>query len=953
MKSVVIKWLFVLSFLSSFYSSAENAYIIEEELISPSFSLDQNLVLDENSNSAFSLSWNQQKRSNEIIRFALSSNGNYEFQNAIDLSALDTQRQSKLLIQDDSLIIISGSFIFYWDIDSNGNLNYQGNQQLSPEYSAAFSSLKIIPIYDGLYVNLTVSSFYTFSINTESNLLTILAEQELTPTVYAKSATFDSESEILWIGSTLEIGTYIFQGFENIGGSIVDIGTYIYEFDDEFDFVNNAGIAMMQYDHLTQSMFVANNSNSQLFSLDLQQKSIQQVTLNDSLGLNFYVSNQLNKQLIVGIEDNLYAAVIDWTDTRIELSGTPLTISHSDYLFVDNNLILGVGETFELFQITEGNQLNKLETKFTSILNDYLPDNVRGYFFDIETNRLVLLGHKGNFDDETVFIFIWEYFQESNSMGYIGSLEVPQSISLANQSNYKIVGNIGNRAYLLTRSNETLNTSILVIEYNEVGLNISQEYLFPANQNINLQGSFLLNDTSLVLMHYSANESNVTYSICEMDNSGLISSCDTHQLFPEGEVIPLDRELTYQKPQDSDAIYAAPPMSSDNSFLWVFQVNDNNEQLDLVQSLNIPNENGLSSRLDNVFEYDNGKKLSFTFGRLFHYAKQSENNDWELVQIQNNNSIFTNPLKTNETNYFIGSRGKPFLFDMETQTLYESGQEEDPVSNSDIYAVTSNNKVIIVTIDEMKSLKVASFTNTKPMIFKSNFNFGSLEALQDTVLEIDIADSFINYDKERLQLQINGENIESLNHSKITWDEESLFFRLTNEDMFVDDTSDIPSDNILVSLFLDSELLIAFGVTPVNVNDAPELLVSIATQYLDVNETYIGDLRDYIADPDRESVSYSYSNIPPGMTAGTEGVIEGSIATSGTYTVTINASDDEGATLTFQLQIVVGQAVQPPPNPNPVAESGGGSFHYPFFIYLLSVFFLKQGIKMKRLRYWM
>ena len=100
-----------------------------------------------------------------------------------------------------------------------------------------------------------------------------------------------------------------------------------------------------------------------------------------------------------------------------------------------------------------------------------------------------------------------------------------------------------------------------------------------------------------------------------------------------------------------------------------------------------------------------------------------------------------------------------------------------------------------------------------------------------------------------------------------------------------------------------------------------------------VGDAYSGNLQQIVSDPDRESVSFNYKNVPTGLSAQEDGTISGTINKSGTYTIAIIATDNDGAQLSFNMTIVVNSSGA---SENNSTSSGGGSFGFT----LLTIVFL-------------
>lgn len=433
----------------------------------------------------------------------------------------------------------------------------------------------------------------------------------------------------------------------------------------------------------------------------------------------------------------------------------------------------------------------------------------------------------------------------------------------------------------------------------------------------------------------------------------MISSCADKTIL-EGRLFQrASNSFKMTKLQNTEQLLLAPKQNISKDFepdvsTWLLKYNHATDELNTLQTLENSSDEQAFFELDSGFTYAQGNKLSLTYGgnisALLEWNETSQ--QWDLTAIEPNTAFISAPMATAENSYFINDNGRPYLLDINTDSFYRGDQDRNLGNSNSTYQITSDNKGYVLDLDVASSLSTFELVNTTPVQYKGGFESSSFEAIQDVPFEINFDRYFLNLDSNSIELFINGnESVEVLLPS-ITWDGKILSGTLNNEDMFIGEFSSQEASPISVRVLFGNSSLGTISIIPVNVNDAPVLTQEIETQNLQTNEAYEGSLGDIVVDPDRETIVYSYANIPSGMTGTEDGFIRGSITAAGNYTIRVTAVDPNGATLVFDINIVVTNVVPlptPPPPPPSAGGSGGGSLSWFSILLMLICLKIRRG----------
>jgi len=104
----------------------------------------------------------------------------------------------------------------------------------------------------------------------------------------------------------------------------------------------------------------------------------------------------------------------------------------------------------------------------------------------------------------------------------------------------------------------------------------------------------------------------------------------------------------------------------------------------------------------------------------------------------------------------------------------------------------------------------------------------------------------------------------------------------------------------------------AFSIVVNNVNDAPILSSNIPAQSLVVDAAFNFDTSSYFTDVDQnDTLIFSVESLPSGLEISTQGVITGSTATSGSYSIGISVTDTENLMAQGNFNLTVSEKSEP------------------------------------------
>jgi hypothetical protein len=138
--------------------------------------------------------------------------------------------------------------------------------------------------------------------------------------------------------------------------------------------------------------------------------------------------------------------------------------------------------------------------------------------------------------------------------------------------------------------------------------------------------------------------------------------------------------------------------------------------------------------------------------------------------------------------------------------------------------------------------------------------------------------------------------------------------RLSNNQLSGPIPSQLGEIQSLQYLFLDHNRLIGTIPTTIsnrtwaefNLENLPYVASAIDNQQITKNTSVNLNLSSHFADLNNDSISYTASGLPNGLTLNaTTGIITGQTSNTGTYTITVTGTDNDGSIQThFDLNII-------------------------------------------------
>lgn len=110
----------------------------------------------------------------------------------------------------------------------------------------------------------------------------------------------------------------------------------------------------------------------------------------------------------------------------------------------------------------------------------------------------------------------------------------------------------------------------------------------------------------------------------------------------------------------------------------------------------------------------------------------------------------------------------------------------------------------------------------------------------------------------------------------------------------------------------------SFSLTVININDAPSLVSSIPAQTVTIGNNLTVQVSNFFTDIDTsDTLVYSATGLPDGVTISEAGAISGSPTITGQYQITVTATDSSDVSASANFTLTVNEEVK---------SSGGGSF---------------------------
>ncbi len=720
-----------------------------------------------------------------------------------------------------------------------------------------------------------------------------------------------------------------------------------YTLPDDYDYVNDTSLLAVKYNNTTNKFFISSRKKQFIFSL--KEENTLSLDYEEDVNIGYISTTQLSNFSIEtnGAFTNLIE--IDWNSSLLVKTKQSIDKNYLQIYFLTPTMLYGytpMQANTDFFSV-ENQQLTPLYTESNNSSQN-LPDRIssRESQVDFEelSGHLMIIGETGPYDNSTSSLYLWRYNQESNDVTYNNSASIG-FLPETEQSNYaEIIGQRENSYYIAKHYQYNgISTSLARFQQNGDNLLLVQDVPLPLNDEGNAVQQLFFAKDSIIAFHYSSDTFFAT--VCKLTDVNAIGDCTQISLLDNYDFSSSSQHYRFYF-LDVIEQFVFAPMShltiDEGEFSKALLLDFDNEKqnFSVVQEFPLAKQdNGNFLGIKAAYSIEGGSEifLGYEYGKTHQYKKNAE--QWERTSIVNSSSYPQQLTKNHQEHYYIEQNGTSYWYDESERVFYKSNQSVNIGGNRPWFQLTGNNKGIMV--DPSERVKIATFTleNSKPTIYKGTItNNTTIEAVQDVLVNINIEQHFINLSAD--DIEIKGLNTDTV-HPKFSWDGTAITGTLDNEDMFYG-IGPQPAKDFQIRVYFQGGFLAYYNILPVNVNDAPILIEELGTQYLKEGESYYANFFEIVSDPDREKVTYTYENIPTGFTASAEGSLEGKISKSGTYRMTITATDPHGAKLKFDLVMIVNKSGEA----NESSSSGGGGLGYLMIVLVLATF---RTIKLKAL----
>ncbi|NES94124.1 MAG: DUF4347 domain-containing protein [Desertifilum sp. SIO1I2] len=190
---------------------------------------------------------------------------------------------------------------------------------------------------------------------------------------------------------------------------------------------------------------------------------------------------------------------------------------------------------------------------------------------------------------------------------------------------------------------------------------------------------------------------------------------------------------------------------------------------------------------------------------------------------------------------------------------------------------------------------------------------------QNTVLTVEVADGVLSNDTDPENDRLSAILISNPTNGTLAFNPDGAFIYTPNPDFSGTDSftylaNDGTNDSNIVTVSLT--------VNPVAANTPPSLVLPIADQTANLNQSFSLDISGNFTDADGDTLTYAAQGLPEGLTLDPDtGMISGTpIAAAGTtFNVTITVNDGRGGTVSDLFAIAL-LAIPPTPTPTPTPQ---------------------------------
>lgn len=853
-----------------------------------------------------------------------------------------------LKVVGENLLAISSDAYLIFNIEDDGRLKYHKKVDLSHNFSnqLLYISDDQILTFDNLGVPVKHWKF-DHTAGTLEFVATLQGRLS-----YTQNGTFyDADAEqIIQIKTWPDLIVTRYNVSFN-EGQISEVATF-----DNSTIKNLTSASLSKFNQDSKTFYFRGSEYETFFTVDDQAKiTVKQQTASPLFTMAHYDDSDTYVEMLDfnGSYNPRIKAKINWQTYQVEK--TELSLDSLPYFDTYQGEWRETKGSFEMFLAANivvqdfGHPINR---KFvTTIAKDSLidkaemvlggangiPSQLKQAKFDQGSKQLMLLGDGLTMDSPT--LFIWDYLQADNDFEYLQKIVLQWDREVHSSSNFGLIGQYKNNYYLLRKSYPDNQTQLIRVSEENGVLTEHEGYVITLNgAETAITQSFFIGPNLIALLHYNREKPMMSY--CQLSDSGDLQTCTTKDIFPE-----VDFNLVASED------FRFNELASINQFL--FAPNSNNLMINVpehyllsfnAETLSFTVQQTFAARQDNynpswaekingAYITADGKDLYISYNDIVHFKFDNNTDAWQASGKESHFS--SSEFMANESGeLMLNHVGQLLFLDTNDNKFYYYYNDNRLSLNSPWYTLLPNNKGVGISRDG--ELLTFTITKLKPSIYKGGLGYQNIMLEQDKVFEFDLSPYFLNPEA----LVINGLP-ESLSY-------QAPFIRgsLTNEDMFKSVNSNEPADRIRLEFIADDD---TYGrpyidLTPVNINDAPVLMVTFTKEYLQTGVGYELRLDQLIVDPDRDPITFTYENVPRGFETYEGGVIQGVVSKTGLHNMVITATDIHGSSISVTM--VLEFTKDGLPKSDKGSSSGSGTLNI-WLLWLLWVSLVTKGLLIK------
>lgn len=545
---------------------------------------------------------------------------------------------------------------------------------------------------------------------------------------------------------------------------------------------------------------------------------------------------------------------------------------------------------------------------------DKLPTRVLSKIYDPDTQMLLIAG-KHNRSDR-FRLYAWKHNAQRNGFDFIASSDLGFGDTLGDNVTVTLVGIKGDNYYLLKSSVNEPVLALIRVQLIDQELVVQESVSTVATHNDEL---FFADDNTIVLRHNSI--STLDLSLCNLDTQNNLTGCEQKTLLDSLNIdniylydfFPIEANGTFLFANGSSLLGGSdtPP----NYYILSFDKPANDFEVTQTFQPSSEYAPGSYGGVDNIHVSADGLNLYLFGNKTYHYTYESAGSSWSFSGSVSDASLDTFSVHA-RGDYFLDRDGSNiWLLDFGENKFYRSFHFDRLEAGNAWYNLLLGEQGFFLGGLGSNHLSTFAIDDSTPAIYKGNLPTTPFDILQDEEVNLNLDAYFLN-----------GHNLTVTGlKDNLFWDGNAIIGHLTNDDMFFyeDISIDTPASEFPVSFYIGSlseNPSASLNIMPINVNDSPILTDSFDTQNFDIDDEVLIILYETVIDPDREALVFTYQNLPPGMEGKSNGSISGRASRSGSYSIDIVATDDEGAFVSFSLSVVVSGSN----SLQPATESSGG-----------------------------